>query len=517
MDIHIGRQTFTVPCRRFSIRLSVTNKERLPLVKEFALRYLFVANSCGAESLQHFFGFTERELLILLKDLKIEGLIEFTGQEVSLSDKAREIFRESEMEQPQIHSVQKWHEKFAIDFISFSIIHFEIRSEGYRSFHELVSPDLEKVSRSKEIAKEVFADSFHEYVERYKSDITNDERGRLSIYGISSIESGDTFSFPLSVDLYVSPDNPKQIEQRYSVFNTEAAQERRRRIVQEVAKTIGALKGQSRFGADLLWLTEEQLGLGFFGQFLRGGRLDIGRTLKQVDDIRNGGGSDLMTVPVAGAFHVEQNAELLRDFVRESTSAIRTENGDGDSGVSECVFWQKPSNEFWGRDDGSYTIIRDIRRSATAFSGTNSELFLVFNSGYEKTKDLKWRLTRKNNRNVFDKGFSTGLMDKMGPVEAFIWPGVIGGVVYYYLEDATWEYPVPLGFLTRDPIVLSRLSKFLFVQWTGYGRKVRQHWPAEAGAERDHEVAGPEVFSALVNDVQVKGPRNILTLRERGP
>jgi hypothetical protein len=160
--------------------------------------------------------------------------------------------------------------------------------------------------------------------------------------------------------------------------------------------------------------------------------------------------------------------------------------------------------------------MRDIRRNATSALGTSSKLVLVFNSGYEKTKDLKWRLTRKNNRNVFDKGFSTGLMDKMGPVEAFLWPGVIGGILYYYLEDATWEYPVPLGFVTRDPIVLSRLSKFLFVQWTGYGRKIRQHWPTEGGAEQNHEVAGSEVFSTLVNVVQEKEPRNILTLRKRG-
>jgi hypothetical protein len=348
MDIRIGRQTFTVPCRRFSIRLSVTNKERLPLVKEFALRYLFVANSCDAESLQHFFGFTERELSILLKDLKVEGLIEFTGQEVTLSDKAREIFRESEMEGPQIQSVQKWHEKFAIDFISFSIIHFETRSDGYRSFHELISPDLEKVSRSKEIAKEVFADCFHEYVERYKSDITNDERARLSIYGISSIESGDTFSFPLSVDLCVSAENPKQVEQRYSVFNTEAAQERRRRIVQEVAKKIGSLKEQSRFGTDLLWLTEERLEVPFYSQFLRDGRLDVGQALKRVAEVRDGGDSDLMTMPIAGAFHVDQNAKLVRDLVRESTSPVSTEKEGNERVLPQSIFWQKPSNEFWG-------------------------------------------------------------------------------------------------------------------------------------------------------------------------
>lgn len=164
MDIHVGRQIFNIPCRRFSIRLTVTNKERLPLVKEFALRYLYVAVSCDAEALRHFFGFSERELSILLGDLRDEGLADISGEDVALSEKGRDIFHESKDGAPTIQSVEKWNERFAIDFISFSIIHFESRSEGYRCFHELASTDLEKVSRSKEIAKEVFADSFHEYV-----------------------------------------------------------------------------------------------------------------------------------------------------------------------------------------------------------------------------------------------------------------------------------------------------------------------------------------------------------------
>ena len=516
MDIHIGRQTFTVPCRRFSIKLSVTNKERLPLVKEFALRYLFVVGPCQTESLQLFFGLNEREIAILISDLKLEGLAAFVGSEIALSEKARDIFREAGNEAPRIQAVDKWHERFAIDFVSFSLIHFESRSEGYRCFHELTSNDLDKVSRSKEIAKEVFASSFHEYVERYKTDIHNDERSRLSIYGISSIESGDKFSFPLGVNLYINSDNPKQIEQRYSVFTTEAAQEKRRRIVQEVAHTLNGLKEKSRFGTDLIWLAEEQLGISFFSQFKRDGRFDVGHVLEQIAEARDDNDQNQMTIPISGALSVPENVTALSNLIEHTTSAITTESERQRADLTTSIFWQKPSNEIWGRDDDAFAMFANIRAKASAALVGNSKLVLVFNASYEKAAGLKWRLTRKNNRNLFDRGLSTSLTDKMGPVEAFLWPGVVGGMLYYYLEDPSWEYPVPLGFVSRDPEVLTRLSRFLFVQWAGHGRKVRQHWPVEGGAEPHREVSGKEVFSTLLESLRENRPQSgILTLRKR--
>jgi hypothetical protein len=89
MDIYLGRQTFNVPCRRFSIRLTVSNQERLPLVREFSLRYLNLVGSCSGTSLGHFFGFSDRELSILLADLKAAGLVDYMRDELKLSDKGR--------------------------------------------------------------------------------------------------------------------------------------------------------------------------------------------------------------------------------------------------------------------------------------------------------------------------------------------------------------------------------------------------------------------------------------------
>jgi len=516
MDIHVGRQTFNIPCRRFSIRLTVSNKERLPLVKEFALRYLYVAGSCDAEALRHFFGFSERELSILLGDLRGEGLADISGEDVALSEKGRDIFHESKDGAPTIQSVEKWNEKFAIDFLSFSIIHFESRSEGYRCFHGLVSTDLEKVSRSKEIAKEVFADSFHEYVERYKADVGNEERARLSIYGITSVESGDKFEFPLSVDLYVSSENTKQVDQRYVVFNSDAAQEKRRRIVQEVANTISDMKGKSKFGTDVLWLTQEQLSVPFFSQFVRDGRLDVGRALEGARQFGDSAASEVVTIPIAGPFYVDENASIMWDFIRKATGHIKTDENKSEANLSNAIFWQKPSSELWGRDDETYSMMSRIRREATSVVAGSSELNLVFNSKYENPKKLKWRLTRRNNRNVFDKGFSTAFRDEMGPVEAFLWPGVVGGVLYYYLEDDSSEYPIPLGFVTRDPELLGSLSKFLFTQWAGFGRKVKQHWPSKGGSDSEREIASREVFSALVGSATAKkSSSRTLTLPKR--
>ncbi len=517
MEFQVGRQTFSIPCRRFSIRLTVSNKERLPLVKEFALRYLHVSGSCDAENLRHFFGFSERELGILLNDLRVEGLVNLIGENVALSEKGRDIFRENDAGGLQIQTVEKWNEKFAIDFLSFSIIHFASRSEGFRCFHELVSTDLEKVSRSKEIAKEVFVESFHEYVQRYKTDISNEERANLSIYGISSVESGEKFAFPLSVDLHISSDAPKQVNQRYSIFTSEAAQQKRSRIVHSVSSTLNDLKMKSRFGTNPQWLIQEQLGFGYFSEFVREGRLDVCRTLESINRYRDSSVGDFTTTPIFGSFSLSENANIILDFIRRAKGNIGVEDVKSESLLPSSVFWQKPSSELWGRDDETFSMISRIRREVTGFVAGNSVLNLVFNAKYENPKKLKWRLTRNNNRNVFDNGFETTFGDELCPVEAFLWPGVAGGVLYYYLEDASAEYPVPLGFVTRDPDVLFSLAKFLFKQWVGSGKKVRQRWPSVSGSETGVEVAGREVFSSLLKsyvDNESKG--KTLTVSNRG-
>lgn len=497
-EIHIGRQTFNVPCRRFSIRLTVSTKERLPLVKEFALKYLRVINRCNIEDLQHYFGFTDREFSFLITDLKDAGLIDLLGEDISLSDGGKKLFGEGDKQDPLIQSVEKWNEKFAIDFISFSIIHFVRRTDSYRCFHDLESADAEKVSKSRDIAKEVFAASFHEYVETYKNGISNEERAKLSIYGISSVESGDTFKFPLSVDFYVTPDAPNQVNHRYPGFDSDAAQEKRYQIIHEVANSIETLRGKSKFGKDLSWLINEDFGFSCFSEFLHGAELDISSLLERIQLYREDSFSEETTVPIVGAFFANENANLFMDLIRK---AIADRNITDDSAIDlpNEIFWQKPSNELWGREEETFSLISGLRREATSAIQGKSEINVIMNGKYENLKQIKWRLTRGNNRNVFDHGYSVSFREEMTALEAFIWPGVAAGVLYNYLASDDCEYPIPIGFLTRDKENLEKFSKFLSSQWVGFGRKVQKVWPIKNNSKDVEDVNPENAFSSLIN------------------
>lgn len=499
MDIYLGRQTFNVPCRRFSIRLTVSNQERLPLVREFSLRYLNLVGTCSSKSLGHFFGFSDRELSILLTDLKSAGYVNYLGDKLELSDKGREIFQQSEDGTLHIRLIEKWNERFAIDFISFRVIHFVPRTDSFKCFHDLKSADQEKVSRAREIAKETFADSFHEYVERYKSNISNEERGRLSIYGISSVESGDKFSFPLSVDLFINSDNLERVVQRYSVFDTDAAQESRQRLVQEISGTINRLKENSKFGSEFLWLTNEQLGVPIFSKLSQEGQIEVCSILDQIQHIRDNASADSSTVPVVGPFYTNENSNIILNFILNITGSIKTDSDRKESQLKNVVYWQKPSTDLWGRDEETFSLIGRIRREVTSVVQGNSVISLIGNSNFEDVKELRWRLTFRNNRNVFDQGYVLALRKQMEPVEIFIWPGVMCGVLYYYLADKSWEYPVPLGFVSKDPKVLDVLAKFLLQQWAGYGRKVFCAWPVKDKGAGLPEVKGKDAFSALLD------------------
>ena len=267
MNLHIATQAFNVPCRRFTANLTVTKSERLPLVKEFVLRLIHIHRECDVDQLNAFFGFSERELAIVIKDLVDSGLVIYSGSYLSLTEETVQKFEEASDGLPRLSTVETWLERFAIDFLSFSLIGWQFRPDSFRVFHDLVSTDVEKVSRSREIATEVLASSFYEYVEKFKPTVSDDERASLSIYGISTVEPRDTFTFPLRVEFGIDISEPTRAVHSYSDFQTEADQARRENIVLSVARTLKEVVGNAQLQANRQKIFDKELSDPFFADF----------------------------------------------------------------------------------------------------------------------------------------------------------------------------------------------------------------------------------------------------------
>jgi hypothetical protein len=474
-------------------------------VKEFVLRLIHLHRECDIEHLDSFFGFSERELSIVIRDLHESGLISISDSNLTLTQKAEEQFSISSDGLPRLAVVENWLEKFAIDFISFSLINWEYRPDSYRVFHELESSEHDKVSRSRDIAKDVLAGSFYEYLDRFKSSIDPDERTEISIYGISTIEPGDNFTFPLKVDITLDLSDPTQINFEYPDFQSEADQAKRQALVSSVSRKIKDLLDDSQLKGNPYEVLVKQLDVPFFRKHSHGTDLKLDGILKSLSEQDQYSGHPDDTRIIVGGFANKKNRDTFFELMSDIDLSSETMR------LSNTVYSSKPTNGFWLRDPGSVSFISDLLSRIGQARGERPEIHLFFSNRFERSHVLDKRLRLGNNRRIFPKGFSTLFSDEMASSEVLIVPDVIGAMSFYFYSSE-FEFPVPVGFITKDTQKLQTLSEWVFKEWAGYGRKVTEEWCSKINPKRPEarQVSGKEVLASLT---QSKKKRSTLKLR----
>jgi hypothetical protein len=498
MNLIVTTQTFNVPCRRFTANLTVSKNERLPLVKEFVLRLIHIHRECDVDQLNAFFSFTERELAIVVKDLVDTGLVEFAGSYLSLTDETARKFETSEDGLPRISTVETWLEKFAIDFLSFSLIGWQMRPDGFRVFHDLGSSDVEKVSRSREIATEVLASSFYEYVEKFKPTINEEERSNLSIYGISTVEPRDTFTFPLKVEFAIDLADPSRAIHSYPDFQSEADQAKREIIVRSVARKLKELVGDAQLRASIYKVFVKELSDPFFKEFFNNQEFRFDDFLRRyvAGPTEYDEGASRVLV---GGFAKEENQDCLLELLEEAMEC------EFDSDAINAVYFSKPTNDLWMRDSQSVSFVSDVSQKVGNLRKERPELQLVLNSRFERPEQLDRRLRLGNNRRIFTKAFSSNFSDEMAASEVVLIPGLVGAVNVLYWESG-YDLPISVGFVTRDADRMKSLSAWAFKEWAGFGRKVTETWCSKRNSKRVEpvETDGREAFKVLTKSARTR-------------
>jgi hypothetical protein len=157
---------FRIPCRRFSFVLNVSRDRRLPVVDEFVLRLLRMFERIPVQRLRTFFGFSVREMEIVLSDLVARGHVLLEGEFASLQPAADELFSSSADGMPRMVSVETWNETVSFDMVASTILPSE-RSYGSRHLIEVTPSALSK-EVPRRFAEEAFTSNFRDFVRNNK-------------------------------------------------------------------------------------------------------------------------------------------------------------------------------------------------------------------------------------------------------------------------------------------------------------------------------------------------------------
>lgn len=173
---------FNVPCRQFTVTANVTRDRRLPVVDEFVLRLLKVADVLPASRLASFFGFSSSEMMAVLSDLQIRGLIEISADDIALTANAHDMFLSARDGAPQIVEIETMVHRIWFDLISRNMMAPD-RTRPLDNLIDLVPPAFSKDLETS-FARSAFEQNFREFLVKVRR-VKNP--GSMALYSVSEV------------------------------------------------------------------------------------------------------------------------------------------------------------------------------------------------------------------------------------------------------------------------------------------------------------------------------------------
>jgi hypothetical protein len=317
----------------------------MPLVDEFVLRILKVAEKLPAARLGAFLGFSPAETVAVVADLHNRGLLAISNEDIELAPSAHEHFRVGQQGVPQIVEVETWVDRLWFDLVSRNMMTPERKSP----LPNLL--DLKPATTAKELpasfARDAFEQNFSEFLRKVRR-INNPDA--FSLYSVSDVIPDRFGSVVLSgsMDLILDPEPrlvPKLLDveagdvARYRPL-TEAMQDAMRRL-NDADPSAAGLAEFRRLSGDTTVVAHHDTQQHFNASAW------FANPLVQSNQDR---------VPIIGASYLTRNRALfLRTIERRAGRKLKGRP----PGTLDLV-WYRPAGSAWGASTDLQKVVPEI-------------------------------------------------------------------------------------------------------------------------------------------------------------
>lgn len=443
-----------VPCRSFLVEFEVLVGRRLPIVDEFVLRLLKIADSLDSTVLAAFFGLSERESTVVFQDLMNQQLLEFSeGGDLQLSAKALRIFGDASASDivPRIQEVSQRTEEFSIDLITFEPAAFQPvkRLEFGLELNVAGHPTSGVVE---ERARKTFETRFHERA-RKQFGQGDSQRSDESLYRVRKLVVRSRYLMPAPIRYRMHTEGELRIEPDFSLIGDEIDIERRVDLLNAIRDAVRNLPSstpatywpaiasitgmpKSRFPSEndmtpsglSMWTqsvekSDEFPGSAFYGH------LGLERNLTKL------------------------NGHLRAALRRRGLAATRA-----GSKRPYCVDWMPPTDEIlWLSNFGTARSI-DVIRDAFKRASQSLELHLLVQQPFDGKSTL---LNRKGLREEFLSAGYVSSRPELAGVEVILLPDEFACVMAAYRRTDSCQAPLWLGLMTSNPEAVRKMASRL--------------------------------------------------------
>ena len=441
VDVVIGVYDALLAGRNYKIEHKVAEVGKVSQSTEFLLRLIHSVDGMPEAEVAKFFDFSPQEMTYLLNDAVSLGYVSRDSGRLWTTRAGRDLFVAGG-EEPQIFNVEKRTWTFGFDLISFAP-QDSVRTTAFDHYLHSLEVDQTLVSKGREQIPASFKRHFTEL---------NTKQGarallKRSLYSIDSVTPGDKFSALVPVFVKAPQASLNQGEPDLLEWRPEHELDDRSEVVTAIGKFVEDL----RFHVPESAVEDYKLLIELAPEFLRNYTLKNGFSVERyqrdalaVKDHKFQ--KRRKTIAIVGPFFTPTNSGVL------DLAVTRAVNYTPATCLPKKFYWRAPRRPYWGSTRVLPTIVQRVQDQ------------IAEKLGSEEQKPSAVLLLERNVQGPHKAFTEKQHYVNGGPpqsVEIFLVPGVAAGVLIHLPGSSTFGHAVPLGFMSIDPLVVSRTEDYL--------------------------------------------------------
>lgn len=429
-----------LPCRRFTVDHKVAVLGRVSLTAEFLLRLLKSADGLNEANAGAFFGFDQRDLSFVLREVEELGYIERRDGRLWLTLAGMALFQPGS-DMPQIYEVEARRETVGFDLVSLGPEEFRGLDEFERWLPELglLDPNIASAAASRVPA--AFR-RFYPEISSRRQRVPGDKR---SLYSIDAVLPGERFSSVVRVIVRATGLRPKTGEAELPDWRDGADPEDRSAVIEAASAFLDGLNVEPRSDNAEAYDVLAGLAPEFLKDFLRRDGLAVERYYREAFTRTGEVRADRQTVPLLGSLFTRGN--LVR-VLEAMDYALRSPSS------SELILWLTPTVQAWGATRALPELLRELKsrlRRVADVAGARRVTAIGLVTGSPEDYLTK----------AFDELGVSQSVQAHRALEILLVPNLMVAVTVHAPIGGGRGLPVPLGVLSFDPRVVARAQAFL--------------------------------------------------------
>jgi hypothetical protein len=442
---------FSIPSRSYIVDHEVLKNSALPLVEEFLLRLVAVADHIEPATAAQFFGLSDREFAKCFERLDQAKLV-VVGNDgrIELSARAIESMRNTEGV-PRFVEIENRQQKFPVDLISFQYEHSQPTKDVW--FKHTIEIERRSNGKSKpdDLVRAAFEASFYELkkgatANKKTAPSPGDQKAKL--HRITRVLGRDYFNWVYDTDVVQIPGEALRTDFSFSNFTRVAELESRRELFAAIRGAVAKLAPP--VGPTIL---------PHFGKILEGTPGQAALRQDRLDEgffLRLGAekiGEDTETAYFFGDFSQPEPIKLWEDRLKEAISSWRKPDRE----IPLPLIWLPPGGGLWARSGGVRDLLESTRQLVQEKKrGLIPTLMVpVGSDGVSRT------LAPQRHKDAFTVSRSVDAKDWPNNLEVVLIPERLAAVLVHMRPNADCVVPIVAGFIVSDASRIERIEAFL--------------------------------------------------------